>query len=68
MLPVLFYEKGGNTRAPRPSFVGFGFRSFWSTCMLQSFIALQWLSMQQTSSSPFDVFSRGEQGESHTGA
>jgi len=22
MLPVLFYEKGGNTRAARPSFVG----------------------------------------------
>jgi len=31
MLPVLFYEKGGNTRAARPSFVGF--LPFWSTCM-----------------------------------
>jgi hypothetical protein len=63
MLPVLFYEKGCNTRAARPSFVGFGFLPFWSTCMLQSFLALQWLSMQQTSSSPFHVFCAGEQGE-----
>lgn len=65
MLPVLFYEKGCATRARRALFVGF--LPFWSTCMLQSFLALQWLSMQQTSSSPFHVFSRREQGESHTG-
>jgi hypothetical protein len=68
MLPVLFYEKNGcNTRAARPSFVGS--LSFWSTYgMLQSFLASRWFSMQQTRCPPFHVFSRGEQGESHTGA
>lgn len=64
MLPGFFLWK--RLQHARPSFVGP--LPFWSTRMLQCFQALKLLSMQQTISSPFHVFSGGDQCESHIGA